>query len=116
MASAKAKIRHLFGDTFSCRAAPPDILVKLSGIKTVIMTGNYDGYVNSLFTRGFNLVLGIEILHNRSFSIVFRFFGTPCISQLFQILIAHVIYASSNVHSVQYFDIVVQHKPSHVLS
>ena len=31
MASAKAKIRHLFGDTFSCRAAPPDILVKLSG-------------------------------------------------------------------------------------
>ena len=32
MASAKAKIRHVFGDTFSCRAAPPDILVKLSGI------------------------------------------------------------------------------------
>ena len=31
MASAKAKIRHVFGDTFSCRAAPPDILVKLSG-------------------------------------------------------------------------------------
>ena len=31
MASAKAKIRHLFGDTFSCRAAPPDIWVKLSG-------------------------------------------------------------------------------------
>ena len=30
MASAKAKIRHVFGDTFSCRAAPPDILVKLS--------------------------------------------------------------------------------------
>ena len=23
---------------------------------------NYDGYVNSLSTRGFNLVLGIEIL------------------------------------------------------
>ena len=38
------------------------------------------------------------------------------ISQLFQILIAHVMYASSNVHSVQYFYIVVQHKPSHVLS
>ena len=33
MASAKAKIRHVFGDTFSCRAAPPDILVKLSGAK-----------------------------------------------------------------------------------
>ena len=32
MASAKAKIRHVFGDTFSCRAAPPDILVKLSAI------------------------------------------------------------------------------------
>ena len=32
MASAKAKIRHVFGDTFSCRAAPPDILVELSGI------------------------------------------------------------------------------------
>ena len=31
MASAKAKIRHVFGDTFSCRAAPPDILVELSG-------------------------------------------------------------------------------------
>ena len=30
MASAKAKIRLVFGDTFSCRAAPPDILVKLS--------------------------------------------------------------------------------------
>ena len=30
MASAKTKIRHVFGDTFSCRAAPPDILVKLS--------------------------------------------------------------------------------------
>ena len=34
MASAKAKIRHVFGDTFSCRAAPPDILVKLSGHTT----------------------------------------------------------------------------------
>ena len=32
MASAKAKIRHVFGDTFSCRAAPPDILVELSGV------------------------------------------------------------------------------------
>ena len=32
MASAKAKIRHVFGDTFSCRAAPPDILVKLSDL------------------------------------------------------------------------------------
>ena len=32
MASAKAKIRHVFGDTFSCRAAPPDILVELSGL------------------------------------------------------------------------------------
>ena len=31
MASAKAKIRHVFGDTFSWRAAPPDILVELSG-------------------------------------------------------------------------------------
>ena len=30
MASAKAKIRHVFGDTFSCQAAPPDILVELS--------------------------------------------------------------------------------------
>ena len=35
MASAKAKIRHVFGDTFSCRAAPPDILVKLSGCTIV---------------------------------------------------------------------------------
>ena len=35
MASAKAKIRHVFGDTFSCRAAPPDILVKLSGLQAV---------------------------------------------------------------------------------
>ena len=35
MASAKAKIRHVFGDTFSCRAAPPDILVKLSGQESV---------------------------------------------------------------------------------
>ena len=35
MASAKAKIRHLFGDTFSCRALPPDILVKLSGLNTI---------------------------------------------------------------------------------
>ena len=35
MASAKAKIRHVFGDTFSCRAAPPDILVKLSGLHDV---------------------------------------------------------------------------------
>ena len=26
------------------------------------ITINYDGYVNSLSTRGFNLVLGIEIL------------------------------------------------------
>ena len=26
------------------------------------MTINYGGYVNSLSTRGFNLVLGIEIL------------------------------------------------------
>ena len=34
MASAKAKIRHVFGDTFSCRAAPPDILVKLSASDT----------------------------------------------------------------------------------
>ena len=34
MASAKAKIRHVFGDTFSCRAAPPDILVELSAHTT----------------------------------------------------------------------------------
>ena len=34
MASAKAKIRHVFGDTFSYRAAPPDILVKLSEYDT----------------------------------------------------------------------------------
>ena len=39
MASAKAKIRHVFGDTFSCRAAPPDILVKLSG-KTLVGAGH----------------------------------------------------------------------------
>ena len=26
------------------------------------ITINYDGYVNNLSTRGFNLVLGIEIL------------------------------------------------------
>ena len=36
MASAKAKIRHLFGDTFSCRAAPPDILVKLSDREPIL--------------------------------------------------------------------------------
>ena len=36
MASAKAKIRHVFGDTFSCRAAPPDVLVKLSGPKPTL--------------------------------------------------------------------------------
>ena len=35
MASAKAKIRHVFGDTFSCRAAPPDILVELSGVNAL---------------------------------------------------------------------------------
>ena len=37
----------------------------LSGIKmvkTLSITINYDGYVNSLSTREFNLVLGIEIL------------------------------------------------------
>ena len=38
MASAKAKIRHVFGDTFSCRAAPPDILVKLSALATLTCT------------------------------------------------------------------------------
>ena len=27
MASAKAKIRHVFGDTFSGRAAPPDMYI-----------------------------------------------------------------------------------------
>ena len=32
MAPAKAKIRHVFGHTFSCRAAPPDILVELSDL------------------------------------------------------------------------------------
>ena len=37
MASAKAKIRHVFGDTFSCRAAPPDILVKLSDREPIIL-------------------------------------------------------------------------------
>ena len=31
---ASAKIRHVFGDTFSCRAAPPDILVELSASDT----------------------------------------------------------------------------------
>ena len=36
MASAKAKIRHVFGDTFSCRAAPPDMLVELSGGHKII--------------------------------------------------------------------------------
>ena len=36
MASAKAKIRHVFGDTFSCRAAPPDILVKLSASSLLV--------------------------------------------------------------------------------
>ena len=43
MASAKAKIRHVFGDTFSCRAAPPDILVKLSGID---LFNNNDAILN----------------------------------------------------------------------
>ena len=47
MASAKAKIRHLFGDTFSCRAAPPDILVKLGGVSPVKGTNSA-----WLFTRG----------------------------------------------------------------
>ena len=41
MASAKAKIRHVFGDTFSCRAAPPDILVKLSVPDWFPATGSY---------------------------------------------------------------------------
>ena len=36
MASAKAKIRHVFGDTFSCRAAPPDILVELSDREPIL--------------------------------------------------------------------------------
>ena len=55
----------------------------LSGIKVVNAEYYYyyDGYVNSLSTRGLNLVLGIEILtidHFQSFS---GFFGTPCIVQ-----------------------------------
>ena len=37
MASAKAKIRHVFGNTFSCRAAPPDILVELSGLNRLCL-------------------------------------------------------------------------------
>ena len=41
MASAKAEIRHVFGDTFSCRAAPPDILVKLSVLDSVRLTELY---------------------------------------------------------------------------
>ena len=41
MASAKAKIRHVFGDTFSCRVAPPDILVQLSGTEVVPLCSLY---------------------------------------------------------------------------
>ena len=48
MASAKAKIRHVFGDTFSCRAAPPDILVKLSGYTIVIHRSKKDGDMSIL--------------------------------------------------------------------
>ena len=43
------------------------------------ITINYDGYVNSLSTRGFNLVLGIEILTIDHFQEFLGFFGTPCI-------------------------------------
>ena len=50
MASAKAKIRHVFGDTFSCRAAPPDILVELSGLHVRIariLCSNYVAFSGS---------------------------------------------------------------------
>ena len=45
---------------------------------TLSITINYDGYVNTLSTRGFNLVLGIEILTIDHLTIVFEVFGTPC--------------------------------------
>ena len=41
LASAEAEIRHVFGDTpiteASIGAAPPDILVKLSGADVILM-------------------------------------------------------------------------------
>ena len=45
------------------------------------ITIKYDGYVNSLSTRGFNLVLGIEILTIDHFQLFLGFFGTPCIDR-----------------------------------
>ena len=54
MASAKAKIRHVFGDTFSCRAAPPDILVKLSGYTIVIHPSALCGCKSNLLSSVFN--------------------------------------------------------------
>ena len=44
---------------------------------TLSITINYDGYVNSLSTRGFNLVLGIEILTIDHFQYFFGFLGHP---------------------------------------
>ena len=41
------------------------------------ITINYDGYVNSLSTRGFNLVLGIEILTIDHFNSFWFFLGHP---------------------------------------
>ena len=44
LASAEAEIRHVFGDTLiteaSIGAAPPDILVKLSGFDTLAVENN----------------------------------------------------------------------------
>ena len=41
-----------------------------------MFTIDYDSYVNSLSTRGFNLGLGIEILTIDNFQTVFGFFET----------------------------------------
>ena len=60
MASAKAKIRHVFGDTFSCRAAPPDILVKLSGYTIVIHPLSYTIYLETALLNIFGQKSVIE--------------------------------------------------------
>ena len=62
MASAKAKIRHVFGDTFSCRAAPPDILVELSG-KALVNAGHVTAKYSQIlgvFLHTLNLPLRIR--------------------------------------------------------
>ena len=56
MASAKAKIRHVFGDTFSCRAAPPDIISKAQCLRASdVQSLSYSSVFVSL--RDFQLIM-----------------------------------------------------------